>query len=125
MNEQMQEGRKPRSTKATSRPRYVVGMDAHSLAASACLSRFQSDNGKNFINFNSPEFDAAYAEAIATVDEARQTELFKQCETILTQQAANVYIQDVASFVVMQNDVGGYLFYPLYVMDLSTMYRIG
>ena len=26
----MQEGREPRSTKATSRPRYVVGMDAHS-----------------------------------------------------------------------------------------------
>ena len=30
MNERMQEGREPRSTKATSRPRYVVGMDAHS-----------------------------------------------------------------------------------------------
>ena len=30
MNEQMQEGRKPGSTKATSRTKHVVGMDAHS-----------------------------------------------------------------------------------------------
>ena len=103
----------------------VVGMDAHGLAASDMLARFQSDSGKNFINYNNPEYDEVYAKAMATVDEAEQTELFKQCETILAETAANVYIQDVASFVAMQPDVGGYLFYPLYVMDLSAMYRIG
>jgi len=59
------------------------------------------------------------------VDVDEQTELFKQCETILTEQAANVYIQDLADFYVMQNDIGGYEFYPLYVMDLSNVYRIG
>jgi peptide/nickel transport system substrate-binding protein len=103
----------------------VVGMDTHSLAASGCLARFQSESGKNFINFNSPEYDAAYAKALATVDEAEQTELFKECERILTNEAANVYLQDSASFAVMQKDVAGYQFYPaLYIMDLSTMYRI-
>ena len=59
------------------------------------------------------------------MNEQEQTELFKRCETILTEQAANVYIQDAASFAVMQKNVGGYCFYPaLYIMDLSTMYRI-
>jgi peptide/nickel transport system substrate-binding protein len=53
-----------------------------------------------------------------------QTALFKQCETILTEQAANVYLQDVADFVVMQKDVTGWRFYPLYVMDLSTLTRV-
>ena len=103
----------------------VVGMDAHGLAASDMLARFQSDSGKNFINYNNPDYDETYAKAVSTVDEAEQTELFKQCETILTETAANVYIQDVASFVAMQNDVGGYQYYPLYVMDLACMYRIG
>ena len=103
----------------------VVGMDAHGLAASDMLARFQSDHGKNFINYNNPEYDETYAKAVSTVDEAQQTELFKQCETILAETAANVYIQDVASFVAMQPDVGGYVYYPLYVMDLASMYRIG
>jgi len=103
----------------------VVGMDTHSLAASGCLARFQSENSKNFINFSNADYDETYLKALATVDEAEQTALFKQCETILTEQAANVYIQDAASFVAMQKDVGGYQFYPaLYIMDLSTMYRV-
>lgn len=104
----------------------VVGMDTHSLAASGLLARFVSDSAKNFINFNDPDYDEAYAKAMATVDESQQAEYFKTCERILTQQAANVYIQDPSDFVVMQNDVGGYQFYPaLYVMDLATLYRIG
>ena len=100
-------------------------MDAHGVAASDMLARFQSDHGKNFINYDNAEYDETYAQAVNTVDEDEQTELFKRCETILTEDAANVYIQDVASFVAMQTDVAGYTFYPLYVMDLSTIYRIG
>ena len=103
----------------------VVGMDAHGVAASDMLARFQSQSGKNFINFSDEEYDEVYAQAMATVDVERQTELFKQCETILTERAANVYIQDVASFVAMQKNLAGYEFYPLYVMDLSTIYRLG
>jgi len=101
----------------------IVGMDAHGVAASDMLARFQSESGKNFINFSDPEYDETYAKAIATVDDAAQTELFKRCETILTERAANVYLQDAASFVVLQKGIEGYRFYPLYVMDLSTIHR--
>ena len=101
----------------------VVGMDAHGVAASDMLARFQSDSAKNFINFSSADYDAAYAKAISTIDEKEQTALFKDCERILTEQAANVYIQDPASFVISQKNVRGYEFYPLYVMDLSTIYK--
>ena len=100
-----------------------LGAAPASAADAVC---FVSDSGKNFINFNSPEYDEAYAKAMATVDEAEQAEYFKQCETILSEQAANVYIEEPSEFVAMQKDVGGYQFYPaLYVMDLSTLYRIG
>ncbi len=102
----------------------VVGMDTHSLAASGCLARYQSDSGKNFLSFSSAEFDETYRKALATVDAEEQTALFKRCETILTEQAASVYLQDAASFVAMQRNIGGYQFYPaLYILDLSTMYR--
>ena len=103
----------------------VVGMDAHGLAASDMLARFESSSGKNFINFSDPEYDETFAKAMSTVDEAKQTELFKRCETILTEKAANVYLQDSASFTALQKGVAGYQFYPLYVMDLAALYRVG
>ena len=102
----------------------VIGMDAHGVAASDMLARFQSSSAKNFINFNSPEYDAAFTAAVSTTDDAEQTRLFKECETILTEQAANVYIQDGASFVAMAKDLGGFEFYPLYVLDLSKIYKV-
>lgn len=103
----------------------ITGVDASALTASAMLSRFTSTNAKNFISFYNDEYDATYAQAVAAVDEAAQIDLFKQCQAILTEQAANVYIQDLAEFVVMQTNVGGYEFYPLYVMDMSTVYLMG
>ena len=102
----------------------VIGMDAHGVAASDMLARFQSSSAKNFINFNSADYDAAFTAAVSTTDDAEQTKLFKQCETILAEQAANVYIQDGASFVAMAKDLSGFEFYPLYVLDLSKIYKV-
>ena len=45
-------------------------------------------------------------------------------ETILNEDAANVYIQDMASEVVLRNTYDGYAFYPLYVMDMSKIYKV-
>ncbi len=99
------------------------GMDASTLTASALLARFVSDNAKNFIGFDSADYDAAYAAALATTDDAEQVGHFLDCQHILTEQAANVYLQDLADFVVMQPNVSGYQFYPLYVMDLAGVYK--
>ncbi len=103
----------------------VCGMDASTLTASGMLARFTSDNAKNFVSFYNDAYDEAYATALSTTVESEQIEAFRQCQQILAEEAANVYIQDLADFVVMQKDVGGYEFYPLYVMDLSNVYRIG
>lgn len=100
----------------------VVGFDASILSPTAMLARFVSDSGKNFIGMESREYDQVYAQAVATVDDAQQTALFKQCLQLLSQEAANVYLQDLADFVAMRPGLTGYQFYPLYVMDLSTVY---
>ena len=104
----------------------VCGMDSHSLAASGCLARFQSESKKNFINFSSADYDETYAKAIAAVDEAEQTELFKRCERILTEEAANVYLMDPPDYAAMQKNVTGYRFYPaLYILDLASLQKTG
>ncbi len=101
----------------------ICGFDAKTLTAAALLERFNSGNAKNFINFDCAEYDETYAAAAATTDDGEKTELYRRCEAILAEQAANVYIQDMANFAAMQPDVKGYEFYPLYVMDFSTVYR--
>ncbi|MBP3815961.1 MAG: ABC transporter substrate-binding protein [Firmicutes bacterium] len=101
----------------------IVSFDAHGVAASDLLARFQSDNGKNMINFKSEAYDAKYKEATSTTDDAAQTAAFKECERILAEEAANVYIQDVASFVALSKEFAGFQFYPLYVCDFATIYK--
>ena len=100
-------------------------MDASSLTASALLERFKSDAADNFINFNSAAYDEAYVAAKASTDDAEKTAYYKECEKILAQEAANVYIQDLPSFVALNKKYGGYEFYPLYVQDFSKLYEVG
>ena len=100
----------------------VEGVDAANMTARAMLERFTSDYGKNFINYNNPAYDALFQKAINAQDEAEQTDLYKQMETMLADTAANVYIQDLCDLVAMRQDLGGLKFYPIYVLDLSTVY---
>lgn len=100
----------------------VVGVDASQLTARALLERFTSENGKNFINFSSEAYDTAFANAIASTDDAEQTGFYKECLAILSTEAANVYIQDLPTFVAINSNIGGYEFYPLYVQDFAKLY---
>jgi peptide/nickel transport system substrate-binding protein len=99
----------------------VVGFDSSILAASGMLARWVSDNGKNMINYNNPEYDQTYAAAQATTDDAEQTQLYKKCLEILSDTAANVYLQDMADFVAINPGLEGFQFYPLYVIDMSLL----
>jgi len=99
----------------------VVGFDTATLTASGMLQRWTSDHGKNMINFNNAEYDALYKQAVACTDVDEQTELFKQMETILAEEAANVYIQDLYDMVAVNPYLEGLTFYPMYVLDFATL----
>lgn len=99
----------------------VSGFDSSILNASGMLARWVSGNGKNMINYNNPEYDQTFAAAQVAVDEAEQVSLYKRCLEILSETAANVYIQDLADFVVIHPDLEGFQFYPLYVIDMSLL----
>ncbi len=102
----------------------IVGFDAVSLTAGALLNRWISDDGKNMINYNNPDYDAVMKQAAAAKTDAERTDLYQRAAKMLTETAANVYIQDLADFVVLKNNLDGYAFYPLYVMDLSTVHYV-
>lgn len=99
----------------------VVGFDSSILSASGMLARWVSDNGKNMINYNNAEYDETYAAAQSTTDDAEQTALYKRCLEILSEDAANVYTQDLADFVAVNPELVGFEFYPLYVIDMSLL----
>ncbi|MDO4314575.1 MAG: ABC transporter substrate-binding protein [Oscillospiraceae bacterium] len=99
----------------------VVGVDASTMTARAMLERFNSAAGNNFINYQDDAYDALFQQAITCYDDAEQTALYKQMEKNLADNAANVYIQAPADLVAVRNGLEGFQFYPLYVMDLSTV----
>ncbi len=97
----------------------VIGVDASYLTAKALLARFYSKADDNFTNFSDPDYDALYEKVLTLTDGEEKTACYKEMETILTEKAANVYIQDMAEFVALRTDYEGYQFYPLYVIDMS------
>jgi len=99
----------------------VVGVDASTMTARALLERFTSTADNNFINYNNAEYDALFAQALASFDDAEQTAVYKQMLENLAENAANVYIQDLADLVAVRKGLEGLRFYPIYVLDLSTL----
>ena len=99
----------------------VVGFDAANLTANALLQRWTTESSKNMINFSNAEYDQLIAQASASTDDEERVALYKRAEAILTEQAANVYIQDLADMVAINKNLTGFEFYPLYVMDLSNV----
>ncbi len=97
----------------------VVGFDASAMTARALLERWTSTHGKNMINYASPDYDDLFAQAIAAYDDAEQTALYRAMAADLTENAANVYIQDLADLVAVRKGVDGVTFYPIYVLDLA------
>jgi peptide/nickel transport system substrate-binding protein len=100
----------------------ICGFDASTMTARAMLERFTTGNSKNFINYSSSDYDAAFADAQSAKSDDVQTRAYLEMEGILANDAANVYIQDLVDFVAMRKGLTGYHFYPIYVMDMSTVH---
>ena len=101
----------------------IIGLDAK-LAARDVLERYQSSAYNNFLNYKNQSYDELFVKAITTVNEDEKINYYKELQTILTEDAASVYIQDPALLVAVDKDLGGYTFYPVYVLDMSKVYYI-
>ena len=102
----------------------IVSVDGAIASPTAFLSRYRSDAGNNFVNFQSEEFDQHYAAATEAIDEAVREQEFKACEKVLTENAASAYLQDIANILVYDKKFDGYAGYPLYAVDFSAIYQV-
>ena len=102
----------------------VIGVDASSMSARALLERFTSTASDNFTNYSNSQYDTAFENALSSVDDEEKTKFYKECETILATDAANVYIQDMPELIAINKKYAGYEFYPLYAQDISKLYLV-
>ena len=102
----------------------IISLDANNVSPRSFLSRYRSDDGSNFINFKNPDFDRIYGMVLLEPGEERRISLYKECQRIISENAASVYIQDILGFRAFASGrFGGVLNYPLYVIDFATIYR--
>lgn len=99
----------------------LIGVDASSLTASAMLDRFRSDADNNFTNYSNADYDNIYSKVFTATSDDERTEIYKELQKNLADNAANVYIQDMAEFVALSDKYEGYTFYPMYVQDLAKL----
>ena len=99
----------------------VTGLTSDNMTARKLLERFGSEVGNNFTNYSNAEYDEILARALRATDDAEQTELYRALERNLTENAANVYLQDMADLVAVRTGLEGLTFYPIYVLDVSAL----
>ena len=103
----------------------IISLDAANVSPRSFLSRYLSGSSSNFINYKSPDFDRIYNAALSEHNEARRISLYKECQRIISAEAASVYIQDIIGFRAFSaGRFAGIVNYPLYVIDFSTIYTL-
>jgi peptide/nickel transport system substrate-binding protein len=102
----------------------IISLDANTVSPRSFLFRYVSGDNGNFINFKNPEYDRVYKAALLEPDEKNRIALYKECQRIISESAASVFIQDILGFRAIASDrFGGVVNYPLYVIDFASMYR--
>ena len=91
----------------------AAGMSVVALALTAC--------GSSSTASSSAASGSADAQAITALDEGEQEELYKRALTILSEQAASVWLQDLCDLTVMSPKLTGLELYRTYVLDMSTI----
>jgi peptide/nickel transport system substrate-binding protein len=94
------------------------------LNAYDVLKKYMSDYPRNFINYNNEEFDKTMNDIGKEINEDKRVELYKKAEAILTSDAPAVFIMDPNLIVAIKDHFQGYQLYPLYIQDISTMYKV-
>ena len=88
------------------------------------LNRFTSNSSKNFINFDSADYDEVYAKVVAATSMEERGIYYKELQKILVEEAATGFTLCIANKVAVANDLSGYQFYPVYVQDMATVYYV-
>ena len=98
----------------------IVGLTGK-LDPADILIRYTTGYRRNFMNYSNEEYDELFAKA-KTVSPEESVDYYKECQRLLTEDAAAVYICDPHAIIVSRSDLKGYTFYPVTFLDLSKLY---
>ncbi|RKN77106.1 ABC transporter substrate-binding protein [Paenibacillus ginsengarvi] len=99
----------------------IVGLTGK-LDPHEVLGRYETTYAKNFFKFSNREFDGLVNKGRLEINESKRADLYKQAQTILTEQAAAVYIMDPSRSVAMKSTLHGFKMYPVQKYDFAAMY---
>jgi len=99
----------------------IVGLTGK-LDPHEVLGRYESKYSKNFYKFSSAEYDELISKGRLEIDPNKRAELYKQAQTMLTEQAVAVYIMDPSRSVAMKDSLQGFKMYPIQKYDFASMY---
>ncbi len=102
----------------------VISFDGHFAYPTAFLSRYCSDAGNNLVGFSNADYDKSYKKAVSTTREEERIAYFKQCQHILSEEAASVFLEDISMLSVYNKHFQGCKDYPLYAIDFSAIYAV-
>lgn len=99
----------------------IIGLTGK-LDPNDVLGRYSSTYAKNFFKYSNPRYDELIKEALVQTDEAERVKLYKECQKLLAEEAAAVYISDPNLTIAARTDLKGYTFYPVGFIDFCTLY---
>jgi peptide/nickel transport system substrate-binding protein len=88
------------------------------------LNRYISTHSRNFMNYDSKEYDAVMKKITHTTDEGTKVGLYKEAQMILAKDIPVIFIMAPAGIIALNKDLRGYTSYPIYVQDISTLYFV-
>jgi len=104
----------------------IISLAAESVSPKAELLRYHSATKNNFISFKSDTYDDVYTRAADAPDGQEKIDLFKQAQKILSDEAASVFIQDIAGLSVLSKEYTGLTSFPVYgVIDFAAIKKVG
>ncbi len=85
------------------------------------LNRFETTYGRNYFNFSDAHYDELIEAAASTSDAATRAGYYKECQQLLVDQAASVFIQDPSVIYAVAQNVTGLQIYPVTFFNLSDL----
>ena len=85
------------------------------------LNRFETSYGNNYFNFSNAHYDELIANAASTSDPATRAQYYKECQQLLVDEAAAVFIQDPSVIYAVSKNVSGMQIYPVTFFNLSDL----
>lgn len=99
----------------------IIGLTGK-LDPNDVLVRYSTPYKLNFFKFSDARYDQLIAQAAVETDDEKRIAMYKECQKILTEKAAAVFVCDPNLVVASRKDLKGYTFYPVGFMDFSKLY---